>query len=110
MVFYLTGRRWKRGFAETSITITDTDTAFSIILKKKGILIGDCGLEHIEVDGKAEIELGYDIRSDYWGKVYATEVWNTVREYAFADIDLKRLISLIGQQTRPQYGLLKKWT
>jgi len=95
MIFYLTGRRWKRGFAETSISITDTDMAFSIILKKKGILISDCGLEHIEVDGKAEVELGYDIRSGYWGKGYATEAGNTVRDYTFTDIGLERLISLI---------------
>lgn len=68
---------------------------FSIFVKDRGILIGDCGLEHMEVDGMAEVELGYDIRSDYWGKGYATEAARAVRDYAFTEIGLTRLISLI---------------
>lgn len=68
---------------------------FSIILRNEGILIGDCGLEHMEVGGKAEVELGYDIRSEYWGKGYASEAARAVRDYAFTEIGLKRLISII---------------
>ena len=68
---------------------------FSVFLKNEGILIGDCGLEHMDVDGKTEGELGYDIRSDYWRKGYATEAASAVREYAFTVIGLNRLISLI---------------
>ena len=37
---------------------------FSIILQKDGVFIGECGLEHIEVAGTPEVELGYDLRSD----------------------------------------------
>jgi RimJ/RimL family protein N-acetyltransferase len=39
---------------------------FSVILKSDGVLIGDCGLEHMEVEGISAAELGYDFRSDYW--------------------------------------------
>ena len=68
---------------------------FSVILKAKGRLIGDCGLEHMEIDGDSEIELGYDFRSDYWGQGYATEAALAVRDHAWGEMGLSRLISLI---------------
>jgi RimJ/RimL family protein N-acetyltransferase len=68
---------------------------FSVILKSEEILIGDCGLEHMEVDGVAAAELGYDFRSDYWNNGYATEAATAVRDYAFNTLQLPSLISLI---------------
>ncbi len=68
---------------------------FSVILKSEDRLIGDCGLECMEIDGKSEVELGYDFRSDYWGNGYATEAAMAVRDLAWAKIGLSRLISLI---------------
>ena len=52
---------------------------FSVILKANGLLIGDCGLEVMEVDGMQVAELGYDFRSDYWNQGYATEAASAVR-------------------------------
>src|SRR5436190_564680 len=46
---------------------------FSVILKLNGLLIGDCGLELMDIDGVQMAELGYDFRSDYWNQGYATE-------------------------------------
>ena len=68
---------------------------FSVILKSEGILIGDCGLEHLEVEGDLATELGYDFRSDYWNQGFATEAASAVRDYAFNVLHLPSLISLI---------------
>jgi RimJ/RimL family protein N-acetyltransferase len=68
---------------------------FSVILKSEGLLIGDCGLEHMEVGGDQVTELGYDFRSDYWNQGFATEAASAVRDYAFNVLHLPRLISLI---------------
>lgn len=68
---------------------------FSVMLKTNGILIGDCGLEIVDVDGARVAELGYDFRSDYWRQGYATEAAMAVRDYAFGALHLPRLISLI---------------
>ena len=68
---------------------------FSVILKTEERLIGDCGLEHMEVSGAAEVELGYDMRSDYWCRGFATEAAAAVRDFAFARLGLPRLVSLI---------------
>ncbi len=68
---------------------------FSIIDKVTGLLIGDCGLEQMEVEGARAAELGYDLRSDYWNQGLATEAAIAVRDYAFNVLQLPRLISLI---------------
>lgn len=63
---------------------------FSVILKERGELIGDCGLEEMELDGLTEpvaaAELGYDLRSDYWNQGLATEAAAAVRDYAFGTL------------------------
>jgi len=64
---------------------------FSVIHKGDGILIGDCGLERMEIG----VELGYDLRSDYWDQGLATEAAGAVRDFAFTTLGLVELISLI---------------
>lgn len=68
---------------------------FSVILRSNGILIGDCGLEHMELNGEQVTELGYDFRSDYWNQGFATEAASAVRDFAFYELSLSALISLI---------------
>ena len=68
---------------------------FSVILKETGELIGDCGLERMEVEGRKVAELGYDLRSDHWNRGYATESAAAVRDYAFRVLQLPELVSLI---------------
>ncbi len=70
---------------------------FSVVLKANGLLIGDCGLEHMEIGDASEAELGYDFRSDYWNRGLATEAATAVRDYALQTLKLPRLISLIRQ-------------
>jgi RimJ/RimL family protein N-acetyltransferase len=48
-----------------------------------------------EAGETAEIELGWTLLHDYWGHGYATEAAEAVREAAWADLELERLISII---------------
>ena len=68
---------------------------FSVILKSEEILIGNCGLEHMELGEEPVTELGYDFRSDYWNQGFATEAASAVRDFAFDTLALPTLISLI---------------
>ncbi|HEY69262.1 MAG TPA: GNAT family N-acetyltransferase [Anaerolineae bacterium] len=68
---------------------------FSVIEKAEGMLIGDCGLEHMHLHGEPVTELGYDFRSDRWNQGYATEAASAVRDYAFGELGIPSLISLI---------------
>lgn len=68
---------------------------FSVILKSEGVLIGNCGLEQMMVDGVPVVELGYDFHSDYWNQGYATEAATAVRDFAFQKLPMAQVISLI---------------
>ena len=70
---------------------------FSIIHKADRCLVGDCGLEHREIGNIPEIELGYDLRSDYWNRGLATEAAKAASEWAFGSLRLARLTSLVRQ-------------
>ncbi len=68
---------------------------FTVTLKNSGAIIGDCGLELMDLDDGPAAELGYDLRSDHWNRGLATEAAMTVRDHAFATLRLPRLVSLI---------------
>jgi len=81
---------------------------FSVLLTSQNLLIGDCGLEHMEVADEHVVELGYDFRSDYWNQGYATEAASAVPDYAFQQLRLPRLISLIRQSNRASQRVAEK--
>lgn len=68
---------------------------FTVVHKDDHIIVGDCGLEHMEILGQPEVELGYDFRSDYWNQGLASEAARAVRDFALFTLHLPRLISLI---------------
>ena len=64
-------------------------------MELRGELIGDCGPTYHEIEGRQELEVGYDVRRDLWGKGLATEAARAVMGFAFARWQPYRLISLI---------------
>jgi RimJ/RimL family protein N-acetyltransferase len=68
---------------------------FAVIAREAGTLIGYCGFLHQEVDGVKEIEIGYRLHPDFWNRGLATEAAHAVRDHAFRDLQLERVISLI---------------
>jgi RimJ/RimL family protein N-acetyltransferase len=68
---------------------------WAMILKSSGELVGDCGLTVQDVDGANEIEIGYHVRHDLWGRGLATEAARACRDLGFARLPVERLISLI---------------
>lgn len=69
---------------------------WAVILKESGNLIGDCGLVVQEIDGVEEVEIGYHIRRDLWGRGLATEAAQACRDYGFSQLGFDKLISLIN--------------
>ena len=65
---------------------------FAPLSRADNRLIGYCGF-HQEVDGTNEI--GYRLHPTYWNKGLATEAAQAVRDHAFRDLNLSRVISLI---------------
>ena len=67
---------------------------YMIELRENGTAIGYCGFFHQTVDEKPEIEIGYRLHPDFWGRGFATEVATSVRDHGFGALKLKRVISL----------------
>jgi RimJ/RimL family protein N-acetyltransferase len=81
---------------------------WAMILNSTCELIGDCGLVRQTVDGVDEIEIGYHVRRDLWGRGYATEAARACREYGFATFTADRLISLIRPENLPSRRVAEK--
>ena len=63
--------------------------------------VGDCGIVLQEVEGKRLYEIGYHLRRDLWGQGLATEAAIACRDWAFANLNATRLISLIRPENLP---------
>lgn len=68
---------------------------YAVVHKDDQKLIGYCGFFLQQIDGQQEIEVGYRLACAYWGKGLATEAAIATRDYAFNQLGLTRLISII---------------
>src|SRR5438874_13409122 len=67
---------------------------FAVVPRGEHAAVGYCGFyHHAEVPG--EIEIGYRLHPDYWNRGLITEAAGAVRDHAFRDLKLPRVISLI---------------
>ena len=80
----------------------------AVVLKSSGEMIGDCGPVWQEVEGKRQLEIGYHIRRDHWGRGYATEAAHAAMVYAFEKFPVERLISLIRPENLPSRRVAEK--
>ena len=76
--------------------------------KSSGRLIGHCGLLRQTVDHATEIEIGYSLLPEFWGKGYATEAALKCKDFAFARKVTLSLISIISVTNKPSESVALK--
>jgi ribosomal-protein-alanine N-acetyltransferase len=81
---------------------------FAVVMRSDDVLVGYCGFLHQEVDEEKEIEIGYRLHPDYWNRGIATEAARKVRDHAFSDLELPRVISLIHYDNAPSRRVAEK--
>jgi RimJ/RimL family protein N-acetyltransferase len=80
---------------------------FAVVPRGDDAVIGYCGFHHHpEVPG--EIEIGYRLHPDYWNRGLITEAARAVRNHAFADLKLPRVISLVHPENIPSRRVAEK--
>jgi RimJ/RimL family protein N-acetyltransferase len=80
---------------------------FAVVLRGEYAAIGYCGFHHHpEVPG--EIEIGYRLHPDYWNRGLISEAARAVRDHAFSDLKLPRVISLIHPENIPSRRVAEK--
>ncbi len=80
----------------------------AMVLKATGELIGDCGPTWQEVEGVAEVEIGYHVHRAHQGHGYATEAAKAARDYAFTALGRESVISLIRPENGPSRRVAEK--
>lgn len=74
---------------------------WAVLRKSDGVFVGDCGLIIQDVDGVAELEVGYQFNKQFWGHGYATEAARGCMDYAFNQLQRRRIISMIRPENLP---------
>lgn len=69
--------------------------------------LGDCGLQLLDRHGP-EIELGYDLHPDAWGRGFATEAARATVDAAFDRLGLKRLLAVVKPHHAASRRVLEK--
>ena len=80
---------------------------FAVVLRENNDVLGYCGfLHHPEMP--EEVEIGYRLDPAYWNRCLITEAARAVRDYAFVDLKLPRVISLIHPENIPSRRVAEK--
>lgn len=84
---------------------------WAIVSKETRMIIGDCGINQIEIDGQIENDLGYIIHKYLWNEGYASEAAEACKNYAFDVLGLNRLCAnmptnhILSQRVAEKIGM-----
>jgi RimJ/RimL family protein N-acetyltransferase len=76
--------------------------------RETGAFVGDCGLTVQLVEGIADVEIMWHVVKERWRQGIATEAATAVRDHAFGDLALRRLIALVRPVNVPSRGVAEK--
>jgi RimJ/RimL family protein N-acetyltransferase len=79
---------------------------FSVIERANEDLVGCVG--PWQPEGWPDFEIGWILRSQFWGRGYASEAATACLRYAFTDLDRLHVISLITPENRRSIGVAKR--
>lgn len=73
-----------------------------------GQVIGYAGLITQQIDGEKLIELGYRLLPEYWGKGLASEAAGAIAQYAFDQLNLEQIISVVEEKNVRSVSVAKR--
>jgi RimJ/RimL family protein N-acetyltransferase len=68
---------------------------WAMLRRDDGLFLGDCGLVPQQIEGVEQLEIGYHVRRDQWGRGYATEAAVACRDYAFERLGAASVCSIV---------------
>jgi RimJ/RimL family protein N-acetyltransferase len=86
-------------------------TFWAVERKADGELLGFCGLKIANGNNSSvlgEVEVGWRLREDSWGKGYAREAATASLDFAFDKLGVERVIALTVDGNEASRGLMKR--
>jgi RimJ/RimL family protein N-acetyltransferase len=80
--------------------------SWAAVEKTTGEVIGGGGL--LELDGGPDVEVFYHFRRASWGRGYATELTRALIAYAFAQLDLPRVVGVAYSANKASHRVMEK--
>ncbi len=77
-----------------------------LVYRESQELIGFCGFDHLW--GGEEIEIGYWLAPDYWGKGLATEAAQAVMRYGRERLGLRQIVAVAHPENKASIRVLEK--
>nr|WP_314839905.1 GNAT family N-acetyltransferase [uncultured Flavobacterium sp.] len=68
------------------------------IEKNSGEFIGVSGIIPREFDGKAEMEISYSLKQEFWGKGFATEISTQLKKFGLENNISNQFVSIIDKE------------
>lgn len=81
---------------------------YAVIHKENYQLIGYCGLLTWDLKQQLEVEVGYRFATKYWGQGLGTEAAIAVRNYAWNQLNLNRLICIVQPENKRSIRVAEK--
>lgn len=81
---------------------------FPIFEKETGSFVGTCGGNFFDLNGAKEIELGYRMMLNHWGKGYATESARALLHYLLHDLHQQKVCGFALPQNIQSLKILEK--
>ncbi|MGV6397045.1 GNAT family N-acetyltransferase [Pseudomonas caspiana] len=81
---------------------------WAVVDNASGALAGFCGLNPERVDGADEIELGYRLAPQFWGRGLATEAVRATLEYGFTVLELASIIAIVQPENIASVRVIQK--
>jgi RimJ/RimL family protein N-acetyltransferase len=80
----------------------------SVLETGRRAFLGDLRLTIQLVEGIAEVEIAWHVARTRWREGIATEAATAVRDHAFGDLGLRRLIALVRPDNDASQGVARK--
>ena len=98
-----------KSFLDVSITHYEKH-GFSLgnLYLKDGTFIGRAGIIHLEFKDELDLEVGYALLPEFWGKGYATEITRALINWAFSSLEIPRIVAVAQSDNDRSMRVMKK--
>lgn len=78
------------------------------VWKDSGVPAGTFVVRHVEYQPGNDLEIGYLIVPENWGRGLATEIAGALVDYIFAGFDVPRIVAVVDPENIPSQRVLQK--